>query len=48
MAGSNTQKLSEVYHHRLITAIHFDTGKVLILETLTRADYSKNRWQKSL
>ena len=48
MARSDTQKLSEVYRHRLITGIHFDTGKILILEILTHADYSKNRWQKSL
>lgn len=35
-------------HHRLITAIHFDTGKIFILEILTHAEYSKNRWKKSL
>lgn len=34
--------------HRLITAIHFDTGKIFILEILTHAEYSKNRWKKSL
>ena len=35
-------------HHRLITAIHYDTGKVFILEILTHAEYSKNRSKKSL
>lgn len=35
-------------HHRLITAIHYDTGKIFILEILTHAEYSKNRWKKSL
>jgi len=35
-------------HHRLIAAIHFDTGKILILEILTHAKYSKNRWKQSL
>jgi mRNA interferase HigB len=35
-------------HHRLITAVHYDTGKIFILEILTHADYSKNRWKKLL
>jgi len=35
-------------HHRLITAIHYDTGKIFILKILTHAEYSKNRWKKSL
>ena len=35
-------------HHRLITAIHYDTGKVFILEILTHAEYSRNHWKKSL
>lgn len=35
-------------HHRLVTAIHYDTGKIFILEILTHADYSKNHWKKSL
>jgi mRNA interferase HigB len=35
-------------HHRLITAIHYDTGKIFILEILTHAEYSNNRWKKSL
>jgi mRNA interferase HigB len=35
-------------HHRLVTAIHYDTGKIFILEILTHAENSKNRWKKSL
>ena len=35
-------------HHRLITAIHYDTGKIFILEILTHAEYSKSRWKKLL
>lgn len=35
-------------NHRLITAIHYDTGKIFILEILRHAEYSKNRWKKSL
>lgn len=35
-------------HHRLITAIHYDTGKVFILQILTHSEYSENRWKKSL
>lgn len=35
-------------HHRLITAIHYDTGKAFILKILTHSEYSKNHWKKSL
>jgi len=35
-------------HHRLITAIHYDTGKIFILQILTHAEYSKPHWKKSL
>lgn len=35
-------------HHRLITAIHYDTGKVFILEILNHSESSKNHWKKSL
>jgi mRNA interferase HigB len=35
-------------HHRLITAIHYDSGKIFILQILTHAEYSKNLWKKSL
>ncbi len=35
-------------HHRLIAAVHYDTEKIFILEILTHAEYSKNRWKKSL
>ena len=35
-------------HHRLITAIHYDSAKIFILEILTHAEYSKDHWKKSL
>lgn len=35
-------------HHRLITAIHYNTGIIYILKILTHAEYSKNRWKKEL
>ena len=33
---------------RLITAIHYDTGKVFILDCLTHADYDKDTWKNRL
>ena len=35
-------------HHRLITAIHYNTRKIFILKILTHAAYSKNRWTNDL
>ncbi len=35
-------------HHRLITAIHYNTRSIFILKILTHADYSKNRWKNDL
>ena len=35
-------------HHRLITAIHYNTQKIFILKLLTHAQYSKNHWEKLL
>jgi len=35
-------------HHRLITAIHYNTRKIFILKILTHAEYSKNRWKNNL
>ena len=35
-------------HHRLITAIHYNTRKIFILKILTHAEYSKNRWKNDL
>ena len=50
VAGGKTATIFNIAGnpHRLITAIHFDTGKIFILEILTHAEYSKNRWKKSL
>jgi mRNA interferase HigB len=35
-------------HHRLITAIHYNTGSIFILKILTHADDSKDRWKNDL
>lgn len=33
-------------HYRLITSIHYKSQIVYILEVMTHAEYSKNRWQE--
>lgn len=35
-------------HHRLITAIHHNTGIIYILNIHTHAEYSKNKWLNDL
>jgi mRNA interferase HigB len=35
-------------HHRLITAIHYNTQRIFILKILTHAEYSKDRWKNDL
>ncbi|MFK7911636.1 MAG: type II toxin-antitoxin system HigB family toxin [Akkermansiaceae bacterium] len=35
-------------NHRLVTAIHYNTGKVFILKILTHAQYDKPHWKKEL
>jgi mRNA interferase HigB len=35
-------------HHRLITAIHYNTRSIFILKILTHAEYSKDRWKNDL
>jgi len=35
-------------NHRLITAIHYNTGKIFILNILTHAEYDKPNWRKEL
>lgn len=35
-------------HHRLITAIHYNTRSIFILKLLTHAEYSKDRWKRDL
>jgi len=35
-------------NHRLITAIHYNTGKIFILNILTHAQYDKPNWKKDL
>jgi mRNA interferase HigB len=35
-------------HHRLITAIHYNTRCIFVLKLLTHADYSKDRWKSDL
>jgi mRNA interferase HigB len=34
--------------YRLITAIHFNRGKVYVLRLLTHAEYDKNKWKAQL
>jgi mRNA interferase HigB len=33
---------------RLITAIHYDAGRIFVMRFLTHAEYSKNAWKDSL
>ena len=33
---------------RLITAIHYNIGKVFVLRFLTHAEYSKDKWKQEL
>ena len=35
-------------NHRLITAIHYNTGKIFILKILTHSEYDKPNWKKEL
>ncbi len=35
-------------NHRLITAIHYNTGKIFILKILTHTQYDKPNWKKEL
>jgi mRNA interferase HigB len=35
-------------NHRLITAIHYNRGKIFILKILTHAQYDKPNWKKEL
>ena len=35
-------------NHRLIAAIHYNTGKLFILKTLTHAQYDKPGWKEEL
>lgn len=34
--------------YRLLTAIHYNTGKVFILDFLTHAEYAKDQWKGAL
>jgi mRNA interferase HigB len=34
--------------YRLITAIHYNLGKVFVLRFMTHAEYSKDRWKDEL
>lgn len=33
---------------RLVTAIHYNLGKVFVLRFMTHAEYSKDRWKEEL
>jgi len=50
VASNNTVTIFNIAgnHHRLITSIHYNTGIIYILNILTHAQYSKNRWKKDL
>ena len=34
--------------HRMATAIHYNTGKIFVLELMSHAEYSKNQWKDRL
>lgn len=34
--------------HRLLTAIHYNLGKVFVLRLLTHAEYSRDTWKDEL
>ena len=45
-------KLATVFNvcgnkHRMITAIHYNTGKIFILRLMSHAEYSKDQWKDS-
>ncbi len=53
LAGVRSSKTVTIFniagnHHRLITAIHYNTCCIFILKILTHADYSKDRWKNDL
>jgi mRNA interferase HigB len=35
-------------HHRLVSAIHYNTGKLFILQILTHSQYDKSNWKEEL
>jgi mRNA interferase HigB len=35
-------------NYRLICAVHYNTGKVFVLQFLTHAEYSKDQWKDEL
>ena len=34
--------------HRMVTAIHYNTGKIFILRLMSHAEYSKSQWKDLL
>lgn len=53
LATAGSSKIVTIFniagnHHRLITAIHYNTRSIFILKILTHADYSKDRWKNDL
>ena len=34
--------------HRMITAIHYNTGKVFVLAIIPHAEYGKQKWKETL
>lgn len=35
-------------NHRMIVAIHYNTGRLFILALMSHAEYSRNRWKDEL
>ncbi len=35
-------------HYRLVTAIHYNTGRLFVLRFLTHAEYDRDAWKESL
>ncbi len=34
--------------HRMITAVHYNTGKIFVMAIMTHSEYSKNKWKEAL
>ena len=35
-------------NHRMITAIHYNTGKIYVMAVMPHAEYSKDKWKETL
>jgi len=50
VASGNTVYVFNIQRneHRLIAAVHFNTGVVYVLRIMTHREYDKNRWKDEL